>query len=153
MTREHRCWSSSDLARAQAWRDQTPPLSYREIGRRLGGRSDQSVRLKLYEQRQAAARGEPVRPRGFSREDRDAFGPIPIANADGRLVRACRRTGGFTAYSTFNIRKKLWGFCLPMIGAGGLPRPAGWKDGTEPEALDAAGRAHLTELRKLWRRA
>jgi hypothetical protein len=149
MTRDHRGWSDADIDLARSLRAQKLPWA--EIGKRLGGRSDQSVRLKLFEERRAAARGTPANPRGWTREDREAFGPAPIANQDARLVRACRRTGGFTAYSTFNIRKKLWGFCLPMIGAGGIARPAGWKDGTEPENMDAAGRTHLEALRKCWR--
>ena len=149
MTRDHRGWTEADIDLARALRAQKLPWA--EVGRRMG-RSDQSVRLKLFEQRRAEALGQAGRKaRGFSREEREAFGPAPIANQDARLVRACRRTGGFTAYSTFNIRKKLWGFCLPMIGAGGVARPKGWKDGTEPEAMDDAGRGHLEALKRVWR--
>lgn len=148
--REARPWRDDEIARAQAWRAAAPPVTYREIGRRLGGRSEQSVRLKLYDERMRALRGG-NRPVGWSRQERDKYGPAPVANRDAAMVEACRRTGGFTAFSHQQLRGSQWALCRPIVGADGRPRPLGWKDGRAPDTMSAEETAYLAELRRWWR--
>lgn len=144
MTRPYRTWSEAELAQIAAWRAGPEPLSYVEIGRRLGGRSGQAVRLKLYEQ-ESAVRRLASRGKGFRRAAPERDGP-PIAPArDARLVKLCRAGGGFTALSTQVLGRQTL-LCLPRIGAGGVPRPAGWKDGVTRDA------AHMAALKAVWKR-
>jgi hypothetical protein len=148
--REVRPWRDDEIAHARAWRALAPPLTYREIGHRLGGRSEQSVRLKLYDLRAHEARGGP-NPVGWTRAEREERGPAPIANRDAACVEACRRTGGFTAFSHQQLRGAQWALCRPIIGADGRARPPGWKDGREPCAMGAEDAAYLKALRRWWR--
>jgi len=148
--REPRPWTHDELAQAVAWRGLPSPPTYAEIGRRLGGRSEQSVRLKLYDERMKAKRGG-NRPLGFPRAERLRFGPDRRTNRDGALVAACRRDGGFSAFSSQRLRGSVFALCRPVVGAGGLARPPGWRDG-KPEALRSeADEAHLRELARWWK--
>jgi hypothetical protein len=148
--REVRAWNQDEVERARAWRALTPPLTYLEIGRRLGGRSEQSVRLKLYDERTRALRG-PVGKVGWSRAQREEKGPAAISNRDAACVEACRRTGGFTAFSHQQLRGAQWALCRPIIGADARPRPQGWRDGRDPAAMSGQDAAYLAALRRWWR--
>lgn len=148
--RDVRPWRDDEIAQALAWRAERPPMVYREIGARLGGRSEQSVRLKLYDERMRAKRGG-NNPVGWSHAERERHGPAPIANRDRDLIEACRRTGGFTAFSVQQLRGSQWALCRPIVGGDGRPRPMGWRDGRDPAAMTAAERRYLEELRRWWR--
>lgn len=148
--RDTRPWRDDEIENARAWRAAVPPLTYRDIGQRLGGRSEQSVRLKLYDERMRAVRGG-NHAVGWSREERERCGPARIANRDAAMIAACRATGGFTAFSHQQLRGAQWALCRPLIGADGRARPLGWKDGRAVCELRPDEITYLTALRRWWR--
>ena len=149
--REIRPWSDEDVRLATEWRRLLPPMTYGEIGARLGGRSEQSVRLKLYDERLKAKRGGSNRPVGFPRSERERYGPKRIANRDAAMVAACRRDGGFSAFSAQHLRGGLLALCRPVVGAGGIARPFGWRDGKPAGMRSEADLAHLQALAQWWK--
>lgn len=147
-------WTDAERLQAIAWREQEPPVPFRAIGARLG-RSGESVRQQFIYDRVREARPAKHEP-GFSRAARYDYAPEFIENRDADLIRMNRRDGGFSAHSTFYIKRKVQGsvigFCHPLVGAFGIPRPQGWKDGAEVTTDTATDHvAHLAELSRRWR--
>lgn len=130
-------WTEAELIQAQAWRD--CGHEYPEIGARLG-RSGQSVRLKLYDAEKNDDRITPAADAPRAKAWRADVGP-----RDAVLVKLLRAAGGFTALSTRMLARSHAALCLPRVGAGGVARPEGWKDGVTQDA------AHLAALRAWWK--
>jgi hypothetical protein len=60
-------------------------------------------------------------------------------------------TAGFSAFSSQRLRGHVWALCRPVIGAGGLARPLGWRDGKPAEQRSDADARHLADLTRWWK--